>query len=232
MKSIKQLAFTLSLLIAHSTFCMERVTKTRRLDGNDNQMTQIKAADDLAPFRGKVIVYTSTNKELTLYAHRTKADAQVYYGIPARINKHGKTILFRCPSEPPREFYNASLSDSCLQKSSLSMRLLTIGEAQDWADAFKIGKVVYPNVMTAVGLSRSLKLDNLLESDRIKYFRNRVRKTFWKKQRILHLGKTDPGSTFYRVPRDMVRLIAQLVIDDLAQDLMKKTDSKAVLHLN
>lgn len=89
--------------------------------------------------------------------------------------------------------------------NKLSVRRLTLDEAYQWDQAIETGKITYPREC----IWQTLKLENLMPDEQKKYCRNKVLKTFWAKQRLLHLGQKDKGSPLNCLPKDLVTLISQ-----------------------
>jgi hypothetical protein len=178
----------------------------------------IQSFEDTQKFAGKIVGYQTSF-----------ADNMMSYGlIPAeRCACAEPCLLYFLASRNNQGFY--PLPMSALQKGSWRMRLLNLDEICHFNNGFKAGKIFCPEIED--GFENFFKLGNLLEREREHYFRGQVCENMWEWQRLLILGKKDEGSLLYMVPKDMLHLIMQEVIEAQVEDLMRKTDLEEPLVL-
>ncbi len=232
----------MSLLCAvQPTFCMEGVPAPEALWPDDGQeWTPIEKWDDVESFAGKLVAFRTT-RNICSAPYKIGAADPTYYGVV-----QDRPIEFRerygarnkgycvdiCQGWRARTSSEFSLFSGSIPQYSTVMRLVTFCEMSHIFDAIKSYKICCVNWgasrLPVPGVENTyFKLDNLTEKERRPYFRSQVHKTFWAKHRLLWLGRSESGSAFYGVPKDIIRLLARQVFQaevDEAQQKSKLND--------
>ncbi len=234
MKNTKQLFLSLFLLTSLPTLGMERTTKKARTDdGHNTEMTPIENVAAIVPFANNLVIFASSNNGVTFGARKTKDGLQQFFGLVYQ-NRTGdyKRLIF--PMQHLYEYRSHILNDSFLKEASLSMRLLTLREAQDWDHAIQNHLVAYPPrvpLLPGTGDTPAvLNINSLQEGARIKYFRYHARRKMWEKNRLMYIGRTERGSAFHGALREIVRMIAWHVTELEAQNMLLQAQPDAELH--
>jgi hypothetical protein len=182
----------------------------------------------VGPFAGKVVAWRSS-RSWTFGSFKIKEDDPTCFGFinPApELDYYSGYRIWGCLNAP------RSLLLVSNPEKWFSMRLLTLAEARHWTQALKTGDITTAHLSESnEDKASKIRLDNLMLSERRKYFRNQVRKTFWPTHRLLWLGRSDSGSAFYGVPKDIVRLLARQVFEAEVDDVVKKAKPDDLLVL-
>jgi hypothetical protein len=181
---------------------------------------------DVTQFAGKVVAYKSPYTK-HLGSLQLDSKSGVLFGVVSELTDspyyHGCGFRLYTSTKAPCFFHLTTVE---LQDEDYFMRLLTYDEI---CRLSSMGKRRLCGVSTRSCCE--FTLDNLLEEEHPKYFRNQVLKTMWQWQRLLHIGKKDLGSALGRLPKDMIHLLTQFVLNAQAQELMANAEPDERLDL-
>jgi hypothetical protein len=169
--------------------------------------------------------------------------SDIYFSLisDSLLDDNAAYASYPCITQGPNQA--CSLSSALLRHlhGKFFVRLLTFHEMCHLSEAREKGEFVCPNPWCGEDdllqddlfpKKGEFTLDNLMEKERPKYFRNQVRKKMWPWQRLLLIGKKDTGSALYNVPKDIIGLLTQHVFNAQLSELMKnaKPDQKLDLE--
>jgi hypothetical protein len=172
----------------------------------------------LAPFIQKVVALRSGQKDRVIAKHINKIneDDQTEYVFLFNHNPFDRRFCY----------YYGGGGVPAIPSDAL-LRLLTLKEAHWWIEALQAYHL-WPQQCGSArhrdGDVTRVTISNLMPSEQEKYFRNKVLKTFWPIQRLLHIARNDSGSPLYRCPKDVVRFITRKTLDSKAHELMATAD--------
>ncbi len=241
-----------SLCMVQSSFCMEIPAPNDEplivLLEDGHEWKIMRKWEDAQQFAGLYVAYRTHDEALIAGAYRINPYA-IYYGsvsleqcrwmMPGYANGPGH-VLFKTLFVPnPPAIHGFNLTNERLRSCKLSMRLLTLAEARhldarlrpEGSSARRLiqRSLSQDGQMSSWPKEECIMLCNLLQSEQCKYFRDHVHKTIWQKQRLLHIATKESSSILFGLPRDLIRLITQHVIDADAELELQKADPKMQL---
>jgi hypothetical protein len=254
MNIITKLLFAFTLSISLPTFCMDFMdlaedmpAETIVLD-DGNAWVNPQNGRELAPFAGKLVACRSEGLRAGFgHANLYKIDRDNPTGY-ALISawRHGSFSdydgdichrLYTCPHTQVRVGnggVSIPLTTIELERTPWLLRLPTYNEICHLSKALKNGQMrcyTFNDFETASQLLKPFTLENVLEEDRILYFKKQTLKNMWQWQRLLHIGKRDSGSQLYRLPKDMINLLTKHTFDAQVQELASNADPDQILDL-
>jgi hypothetical protein len=226
-KLIIKLLCTVSLFSALPNFCMDGLEERDQeaevvvLD-DGRKWVKLRSLKDITQFKGKMVAGRSSIPAVIIDAGISK---DTYYAFLDEASELPALVTYYfCSCGKRGHIYQTY--GGCVTDRTCVMRLLTHHEMRSLVSYKK---------KLAKGCSLPNKgeftLGNLLEEERQPYFRKQVRKTMWKWQRLLHIGKKDSGSTLYNVPKDIIDLLTKYTFNAQVSELMKKAKSDQKLDL-
>jgi hypothetical protein len=225
MSLIKKFLLASTLCSAHAASCMEPATAPviTRFEDDAHEWTLSLGGRGAEAFKYKIVAWRPQDEELTEKAYKMDTQSPICYSL---LCNHFGPTLFKLP-------VTLSLSRASLSRAydfdlddtdgAIAMRLLTLSEARNWHNAVKTNKVF--------DLSVTLRLNNLLPSERASYFRHQTRKYMWEWQRLLHLGSYDPNSPLSCLPKELLLPLTQYTFNAQVQEFMENADHDQVLDL-
>jgi hypothetical protein len=245
-----KLLFTFSLFISLPTFCMDLMdlaedapAETVDLD-DGKKWVNPRDGQQVAPFAGKLVACRSDGLRagygLGALYKIDQNNPTGYALISARIdgsNGYFYHRLYTCPRTKLLHVRNGSVAISLttreLERTPWFLRLPTYNEICHLSKALKNDEMRYNtfgDFDAAAQILKPFTLDNVLQEDRGSYFRSQARKHMWPWQRLLHIGRRDPGSQLHRLPKDMIGLLTQYVFNAQAQALMENAEPNQILE--
>jgi len=222
-----------SLCAAVSNICMEQEVDLDLRDGR--VWVRPQRSEDLESFAGRLVACRSKRVVSNHDYMYTMDDDATGYGIILPCSGKVAKVAFYHMASSRDGFsgWHMGLADTDLEQAPCVVRLLTCDEARHLHRSEDFRRFMcsrQPELSQKVG-KFFCTVGDLLAEEQEKYFVNQCGTQSWPWQRLLWIGKGDPGSVFFQLSNELICPIIKWVVYVKAREKMKSVNLSEILTL-